>query len=110
MKIKNYIESGLKNFIEDAPSDYKEIGKCKSGCHVVSFYIKEENGKIADVKFNSSKRCKKFLAVADYVAEIIKQKGKVEFKDEEVLEFFKDEKEIEKVKDRLEIVKKALNK
>ena len=101
MKVKDYIESGLKNFVEVAPSDYKEIGKFKSGSHVVSFYIKEENDKITDVKFNSSKRCKKLLAVADYVAEIIKQKGKVEFK---------DEKEIEKVKDRLEIVKKVLNK
>jgi hypothetical protein len=40
----------------------------------------------------------------------IRPKGRVEFKDEEILEFFKDEKEIEKVKDRLEIVKKALNK
>ncbi|MBX0310809.1 MAG: nicotinate phosphoribosyltransferase, partial [Sulfurihydrogenibium sp.] len=104
MKVKDYVETGLKNFVEVIPADYKEVGKCKSGCHVVSFYAKEENGKIADVKFNSSKRCKKLLAVADYITEIIKQKGEVEFKDEEVLDFFKDEKEIEKVKDRLEIV------
>jgi len=42
MKVKDYIESGLKNFVEVAPSDYKEIGKFKSGSHVVSFYIKDE--------------------------------------------------------------------
>ena len=29
MKVKDYIEGGLKNFVEDAPSDYKEIGRCK---------------------------------------------------------------------------------
>jgi NifU-like protein involved in Fe-S cluster formation len=55
VKVKDYIESGLKNFVEVVATDYKEIGKFKSGSHVVSFYVKEENGKITDVKFNSSK-------------------------------------------------------
>ena len=109
MKVKDYVENGLKHFLEDVPADYKEVGKCKSGCQSVGFYIKEEDKKITDVKFSSSKRCKKLLAVADYVAEIVKSKGKIEFEDEEILKFFKDEKEIDKVRDRLEIVKKALN-
>lgn len=65
-------------------------------------------GKVEDVKFKATKRCKKLLAVADFVAQKIKERGKVELKEEEILSYFSDEKEQDKLKDRLNIVKTAL--
>jgi len=46
--------------------------------------------------------------LADFVAQIIKERGKVELKEEEILSYFSDEKEQDKLKDRLNIVKTAL--
>ncbi len=109
MNATQYLENGLKNYLDFAPEGYKDLGKCKHGCHSLNFFIKEEDGKIVDVKFTASKRCKKLLAVADYVSSLIKEKGKIEFDNNEVLEFFKEEKEIDKLKDRLKLVKEALN-
>lgn len=109
MNASQYVENGLKNYVEVVPEGYRDLGKCKRGCHSLNFFVKEENGKIVDVKFTASKRCKKLLAVADYVSSLIKEKGKIDFKDKEVLEFFKEEKEIDKLKERLKLVKEALN-
>lgn len=109
MNISQYIENGLKNYVDVAPEGYRDLGKCKKGCHILNFFLKEENGKVVDVKFTASKRCKKLLAVADYVSSLIKDKGKIELEDKEILEIFKEEKEIDKLKDRLKLVKEALN-
>ncbi len=108
MRVADYIEKGLGNMVEEKPQGYEELGRAVSGCHSVSFFVKGTEGKVQDVKFKASKRCKKLLAVADFVADKIKERGRVEFSEEEVLKFFEEEKEKDKLKERLEIVKRAL--
>lgn len=108
MRVSEYVEKGLKNMVEEKPEGYMELGKCTSGCHSVVYFIKGTTEKVEDVKFKATKRCKKLLAVADFVAQKIKERGKVELKEEEVLNYFSDEKEQDKLKDRLNIVKTAL--
>ncbi|MCX7760105.1 MAG: nicotinate phosphoribosyltransferase [Hydrogenothermaceae bacterium] len=108
MKVADYIERGLKNLVEEKPEDYRELGKAKSGCHQIVVYIKDSGNKIEDVKIKVTKRCKKLLAIADLVAEISKNKGRIEVNEEEILNFFKEEKEIDKMKDRINLIKSAI--
>ncbi len=108
MRVADYIKEGLKNMVEELPEGYQEIGKCTSGCHSVRFFMKGLPKRVEDVKFKATNRCKKLLAVADFVAERVKEKGKVEVSEEEVLSYFSDEKEQDKLKDRLRMVKTAL--
>lgn len=110
MKVSEYHKKGLNNFVETIPSGYKLIGEAKEGVHKVSCFIKEKDRKIEDAKFNSSKRCKKLMAIADLVCEKLKGQpvDKITINDEEILESFKEEKEKEKMQNRLNIVKKAV--
>ncbi|MDW8095385.1 MAG: nicotinate phosphoribosyltransferase [Aquificaceae bacterium] len=108
MKVNEYVEKGLKNLVEDKPEGYEQLGKCTSGCHSVSFFLKGSAEKVEDIKFKATKRCKKLLAVADLVAEKIKEKGKVHLEEEQILSYFSEEAEKDKIKDRLSIVKGAL--
>ncbi|RMD45322.1 MAG: hypothetical protein D6831_03590 [Aquificota bacterium] len=62
MKIKDYIEQGLKNRVEEKPEDYELLGSAKEGVHKVECYIKANKGKIVDAKYTSSKRCDFLLA------------------------------------------------
>ena len=109
MKVAQYIEGGLKNLVDKKPEGYTELGKCTSGCHSVSFFIRGTPERVEDVKFTASKRCKKLLAVADLVAEKIRERGKVYLEEEEILKYFSEEKEQDKLKERLSIVRTALN-
>ncbi|MFN3598421.1 MAG: nicotinate phosphoribosyltransferase [Aquificaceae bacterium] len=108
MRVGEYLEKGLKNSLEEKPEGYSELGRCTSGCHSVSFFLKGSPERVEDIKFKATKRCKKLLAVADFVAERIKEKGKVYLDEEEILKFFSEEKERDKLRDRIQIVKKAL--
>lgn len=108
MRVGEYVEKGLKNALEEKPEGYSELGKCTSGCHSVSFFLKGSPESVEDIKFKATKRCKKLLAVADFAAERIKEKGKVYIDEEEILGFFSEEKEKDKLRDRIQMVKKAL--
>ncbi len=110
MKVSEYHKEGLKNFVEQKPEGYEVLGSAKEGGHRVEFYVKEENGKILDAKFSSSKRCKKLMAIADLIAEKIKGQGinSIKIDPEDILDFFKEEKEQEKMRNRLGIILKAL--
>ncbi len=110
MKVAEYHKKGLKNFVEEKPEGYKTLGSAKEGVHRVEIYILEEDGKIKDAKFSSSKRCKKLMAIADLVTEKIKglDTSSIGINDEEILQFFQEEREKDKMKNRLEIVKKAV--
>jgi len=110
MKVAEYLKEGLKNFSEEAPQDYQLLGKAKEGCHRVEFFAKVKDGIVKEAVFNSSKRCKKLLALADVVAEMLKgQKVKnLKINEEKLLETFKDEKDKKKIKERIELIKTAL--
>lgn len=108
MKVSEYVESGLKNIVDQAPEGYQQLSKVKSGCHVVEAYIKKEGERIEDIRFKVTKRCKKLLAVADYVAEKIRETGRLEFDHQQVLDFFGDEKEKDKLLERINLIKSAV--
>ncbi len=107
MKVGEYVKKGLKNFVE-GEAEGKE-GSYSEGVHRVSVFVKLEDGKIVDCKFNSTKRCKKLLAVTDYMCELAKEKGSVPTK-EEILSNFQEEKEKDKMENRVSIALKALEK
>ncbi|WP_457641939.1 iron-sulfur cluster assembly scaffold protein [Persephonella sp.] len=110
MKVSEYHKKGLKNYVEEKPEGYKVLGSAKEGTHRIEIYIKEENGKIKDAKFSSSKRCKKLMALADVVTEKLKGQSvnSLEIDDRDLLEYFREEKEKDKMENRLNIIKKAL--
>ena len=109
MKVSEYHKQGLKNFVESENLEgYEVLGEAKEKVHRVKCFVKKENGKIVDAKFNASKRCKKLLAIADLTCEKIKENGDTNINFDEILQFFKEEKEQDKMKARLEIVKKAV--
>ncbi len=110
MKVSQYIKEGLKNKVEEKPEGYTLLGKNKEGVHFVECYIKEEDGKITDAKYKSSKRCKKLMAVADIICEKLKGQNvnNISINKQEILEFFKEEKEKDKMENRVDIVLKAI--
>ncbi|SNZ08543.1 hypothetical protein SAMN06265182_1337 [Persephonella hydrogeniphila] len=111
MKVSEYHKKGLKNFVEEKPEEYKSLGFAKEGTHRVEFFVKTGNGAITDIKFSSSKRCKKLMAIADLVAEKLKgqKMDSLSINPDEILSFFNEEKEKDKMRNRLGIVLKALN-
>lgn len=104
MKVGEYVKKGLKNFVEEAEG---KQGSHSEGCHRVTVFVKLENGRIVDCKFNSTKRCKKLLAVTDYMCELAKENGEIPSK-EEILSNFQEEKEKDKMENRVGIALKAL--
>ena len=111
MKVAEYHKQGIKNFIEKKPSDYNLLGKASEGIHRIEIYVKTSGNKILDAKFNSSKRCKKLLALADILVKKLKNQksDSILISQEEVLDIFKEEKDKEKLKKRLSIIMKAIN-
>ncbi|WP_293442232.1 nicotinate phosphoribosyltransferase [Persephonella sp.] len=110
MKVSEYHKKGLKNFVEQKPEGYELLGSAKEGVHRVEFYIMKNNSEISDAKFSSSKRCKKLMAIADLVAEKLKNQNvsSIKIDPQGILDFFKEEKEQDKMRNRLEIVLKAI--
>ncbi len=105
MKVSEYVRRGLRNFVEGEAEGKK--GSYSEGVHRVTVFVKEENGRIVDCRFNSTKRCKKLLAVSDYMCELAKEKGSLPG-EEEILSFFGEEKERDKMENRVRIALKAL--
>ncbi len=110
MKVADYVNEGLNNMVDEILDGYK-VGEFKSGCHKVNMLLKVERGKIKDCKFTATKRCKKLLAVADYVCKTIMGKSakSLSISEKEIVDFFGEEKEKDKIKNRAEIVLNALN-
>lgn len=108
MKVDEYLNRGIKNIVEEIPEGYEELGKAKSGCHTIAIYVKKDNTML-DVKVKVSKRCKKLLAISDYAAQRMKESGKIDIDEVDILEFFKEEREVDKMKNRINILKSAIN-
>jgi NifU-like protein involved in Fe-S cluster formation len=107
MKVSEYVNKGLKNIVDEEPAGYESSGKCTQGCHSVTIFLKKEGGKIVDCKFKATKRCKKLLAVTDYMCELVKKKGTAPSPDE-ILSNFAEEKEKDKMENRVSIALTAL--
>ncbi len=107
MKVADYVNQGLKNLVDDEPGGYESSGKCTQGCHSVTVFLKKQGDKIVDCKFKATKRCKKLLAVTDYMCELVKKNGQVP-KPDEILSNFGEEKEKDKMENRVSIALTAL--
>ncbi len=107
MKVSEYVKGGLKNFTEDEVLG--RSGSHAEGVHRVTIYVREEEGRVVDCKFNATKRCKKLLAVTDYACERLKETGMLPT-EEEILSFFSEEKEKDKMKNRISIALSAIKK
>ncbi|RLJ70637.1 hypothetical protein BCF55_0915 [Hydrogenivirga caldilitoris] len=105
MKVSDYIKEGLKNFVE-GEAEGKQ-GAYSEGVHKVTVFVKFKDGKVVDCKFNSTKRCKKLLAITDYMCELLKETGNPPTV-EELLSKFPEEKEKEKMENRAKIALNAL--
>ncbi len=110
MKVSDYVANGLKNEVKNPLEGLLE-GVCKEGCHRLELFIKKENGVIKDCKFKATQRCKKLLAVSDFLCEEIKDKKKIdnEALRKKALEHFKEEKETDKIENRINIFLSALD-
>ncbi len=110
MKVDEHLKSGLKNEVAESLEGFSH-GLCKEGCHRIELFIKKENGVIEDCKFKATKRCKKLLAVSDFLCEELKGKKDIdkEALKQKALEHFKEEKERDKMLNRIEIFLSALD-
>lgn len=109
MKVDEYLKGGLKNEAQGSIEGLMS-GLCKEGCHKLELFIRKEDNTIKDCKFIATKRCKKLLAISDFLCDEIK--GKEEINKEQLrqkaLEHFKEEKEKDKVENRINIFLTAL--
>jgi len=102
MRVKDFIEKeGIERFVESKPESFEALPEVKEGAHRIQFFIKE-----GECRFNSSKRCKKLLALAEVACRLVEE-GKMP-SEEELLSFFSEERDREKMKARAELVVKAL--
>jgi NifU-like protein involved in Fe-S cluster formation len=105
MRVSDYVKAGLRNFVEELPEG--SVGECKEGCHRIRVFVEKKGDRISDCKFNATKRCKKLLAIADYMCELVKERGAIPSK-EELLSYFSEEKERDKMENRADIALSAL--
>jgi hypothetical protein len=100
MRVKDFIEKeGIERFVESKPESFEALPE--EGAHRIQFFIKE-----GECRFNSSKRCKKLLALAEVACRLVEE-GKMP-SEEELLSFFSEERDKEKMRARAELVVKAL--
>ncbi len=110
MKVDEYLKVGLKNEVSENLEGLMH-GLCKEGCHRLELFIKKENDTIVDCKFKATKRCKKLLAVSDFLCEELKGKKSIDKNalKQKALEHFKEEKEKDKIENRIDIFLNALD-
>ncbi len=113
MKVSEYHKQGLKNWVDEKPEGYERLGQeARSGVHRVSFFARIADGKLADVRFNSSRRCRKLLALADLAAEKLRGQPADDYslEPEELLNFFAEERNKETMRARVDLILQALKK
>ena len=104
MRVKEFFEKEkLKHFTEERPEGFEALPEVKEEAHRIQFFT---NGK--RWLFNSSKRCKKLLALAETAARMMEEKGEV--REEELLSLFKEERDGKKMEERAKLVLRALKK
>lgn len=111
MDVKTYVARGLPHRVEAPPEGYVTLGEAHEGGHRVAFYARVENGMLAHVVFTSTKRCKKLMALANRMCELLEGQPSENpaIKPEEVLAFFEEEREKEKLQRRMDLILRALH-
>lgn len=113
MKVSEYHKQGLKHWTDEKPEGYERLGReARSGIHRVGFFARIADGKLADVRFNSSRRCRKLLALADLAAEKLRGQPADSYSldRDELLGFFAEERNKDTMNDRVDLILQALKK
>jgi len=113
MKVSDYHKQGLKHWVDEKPEGYDLLGQeARSGVHRLSFFARTSDGKLADVRFNSSRRCRKLLALADLAAEKLRGQPADSYSldRDELLGFFTEERNKATMNERADLILQALKK
>ena len=111
MKVAEYHRQGLRYWVEEPPEGFAPLGReAREGGHRVAFFARVEAGRLAEVVFHSSRRCRKLLALADVAAERLRGQPAQGYSldAEELLNFFAEERDRAKMQARVELILQAL--
>ncbi len=112
MKVADYHRQGLRRYVDAPPEGYQPLGEeARRGVHRVAFFAQVADGQLADVRFTSSKRCRKLLALADVAAERLQGQPAQGFhlEADDLLAFFAEERDKAKMAERLSLIFEALH-
>ncbi len=110
MRVKSYHEQGLKHRVEQPPEGYEPLGSAEEKGHRVAFYGRVHGGRLEDVVYTSSKRCKKLMALADVVADRLTGQPREGYRLDaaDVLGMFREERDQDKMRARMALILRAL--
>ncbi len=110
MKVAEYHRQGLHWRVDTAPKDYQLLGEARKDGHSVAFWAKVEDGRLADVRYTSSRRCRKLMALADVAAERLRGQLYPGFRltEADLLTLFGEERDKAKMSARAQLILKAL--
>ncbi len=111
MKVADYHRQGLRRYVGAPPEGYRPLGtEARRGAHRVAFFGRVADGRLEDVRFTSSRRCRKLLALADLAAERLQGQPFPDFRLDpaELQAFFAEERDQAKMADRADLIAEAL--
>jgi hypothetical protein len=111
MKVAAYHQQGLRHWVETPPEGWVPLGReAREGGHRVAFFARVADGRLAEVAFHSSRRCRKLLALADVAAERLRGQPAQGYTldPEALLTFFAEERDRAKMQARVDLLLRAL--
>jgi len=111
MKVAEYHRQGLRHWVDAPPEGFVPLGReVREGGHRVAFFARVEDGRLADVVFNASRRCRKLLALADVAAERLHGQPMEGYTldADALLAHFAEERDREKMRARAQLIFEAL--
>ena len=111
MKVAEYHRQGVRHWVAEPPPGYVPLGaEARNKNHRVAFWGQVEAGHLRAVRFTSSRRCRKLLALADVAAERLRGQPYPGYTldAEAVLAFFAEERDQQKMADRMALIMQAL--
>ena len=111
MKVAEYHRQGLRHWVDAAPEGFVPLGReVREGGHRVAFFARVEDGRLADVVFHASRRCRKLLALADVAAERLQGQPSEGYAldADALLAHFAEERDREKMQARVRLIFQAL--
>ncbi len=112
MKVAAYHQQGLHHWVSEPPEGFLPLGReAREGGHRVAFFARVAHGRLAEVVFHSSRRCRKLLALADVAAERLRGQPAQGYTldPEALLDFFAEERDRAKMQARAHLILQALD-
>ncbi len=110
MKVADYHRQGLRWRVDAPPEGYRLLGEAQEGGHKVAFFGQVEDGRLREVRYTSSRRCRKLMALADVAAARLQGQPYPGFRLalEDLLAVFAEERERGKMEARAKLILRAL--